>query len=272
MIFAPPSVRRLAREHDIDIETVDGSGPAGRITKADIEAAIDRDGRRVSRGAVDRRRGEAKSTVPHATYHDTAVVSGLVGARDRLQPLADERGIDLTAMPLLLACVAATLDAHPLLASRIDTDELHYRSSRDIGVAIAVDGELTVPVIPAADRTDMLTLAQEYTDRVEQARQSEPETDPDERGVITVTEFGAIGSEHTEPTIVGPQTAMLGVGTLRSRPVVAEQDGNETVVAEPTVPLSLAVDSRAISGPAAATFLSTLTSYLEDPAQLPMGE
>jgi len=419
--FAPPSVRRLAREKGVDITTVDGSGPSGRITESDVEAAAsgraesdeptsvvskvdaeERDDGQAVKSAVrkvsaeesadrrdrtlatpatrrlarelgvdidavptdqsrdgepyvdaaavravaereapatqastepantgvpdeavrevtetvvselremagetgesatetreDRREpyagirrtiGEqmarSRAEVPHATHHDKVAVTGLVEARERLQPLAEKRGVHLTYTPLLLRCVAAALNDHPVLASQLDTDEeeIVYRGDRDIGVATATDHGLVVPVVENVDEKGLLELAADLNDLVDRARSRDLSREELQGGVFTVTNFGAIGGEYADPIINVPETAILGVGALKERPVVedgeagdtSDRTGGETassgeVVARPTLTLSLAIDHRVIDGAEAAEFVNTLKSYLADPTRL----
>jgi len=208
----------------------------------------------------------SRREVPHATHHDKVAVPGLVEARERLQPLAEERGVRLTYTPFLLKCVAAALDEHPILATQLDTDteEIVYRSDRHLGVATATDHGLVVPVVEGVDEKGLLELAADINDLVERARNRDIDREEMQGGVCTVTNFGAIGGEYADPVINVPETAILGVGALEERPVA--EDGG--VVAKPTLTLSLAIDHRVIDGAAAAEFVNTLKSYLADPTKL----
>jgi pyruvate dehydrogenase E2 component (dihydrolipoamide acetyltransferase) len=231
--------------------------------------ASDEDRREPYRGVrrtIGERMARSRREVPHATHHDVVAVPGLVDARERLQPLAEERGVRLTYTPFLLQCVAAALDDHPILASQLDTEseEIVYRSDRDIGVATATEHGLVVPVVEDVDEAGLLELADEVNSLVSRARSRDIERDEMQGGVFTVTNFGAIGGEYADPVINVPQTAILGVGELKERPVA--EDG--TVVAKPTLTLSLAIDHRVIDGADAARFVNTLKEYLADPTRL----
>ncbi|PSP85979.1 branched-chain alpha-keto acid dehydrogenase subunit E2 [Halobacteriales archaeon QS_6_64_34] len=381
-VFAPPSVRRLARERGVDITAVEGSGPSGRITEADVAAAdraADADDEPAVKSAVRRvatepmaerrdhtlatpatrrlarelgvdidavptdetRDGEAyvdaaavramaereaaddeipdedvravteqvvselretadevgaeptpieasdgdrrepyrgvrrtigeqmarsRREVPHATHHDMVAVPGLVEARERLQPLAEERGVHLTYTPLLLKCVAAALDDHPILATQLDTEseEIVYRRDRAIGVATATDHGLVVPVVEAVDEKGLLELTAELDDLVSRARSRDIAREEMQGGVFTVTNFGAIGGEYADPVINVPETAILGVGAIKERPIAESGE----VTAQPTLTLSLAIDHRVIDGADAARFVTTLKSYLSEPTRL----
>jgi len=307
--LATPATRQLARELGVDIdavptdETRDGEpyvdaaavravagreGRSGEITDEDVREVTEqvvselrglatersvetREGdRREPYRGVRRRIGErmarSRREVPHATHHDIVAVPGLVEARERLQPLAEERGVELTYTPLLAKCVAAALDDHPRLATQLDTEreEIRYRSDRDLGVATATDHGLVVPVVETVGEKGLLELADELTDLVERARNRDIAPEEMQGGVFTVTNFGAIGGEYADPIITVPEPAILGVGALKERAVV---DGGE-VVAEPTLPLSLSIDHRVIDGADAARFVNTLKEYLADPTRL----
>ncbi|MDS0259991.1 2-oxo acid dehydrogenase subunit E2 [Haloarcula sp. S1CR25-12] len=312
--LATPATRRLARELGVDIdavptdETRDGEpyvdaaavravaereSDAGEITDEDVREvaervvselreaatetgveatpveATDADRREPYRGVrrtIGEQMARSRREVPHATHHDKVAVPGLVEARERLQPLAEERGVHLTYTPLVLQCVAAALDDHPILATQLDTEreEIVYRSDRDIGVATATDHGLVVPVVEDVDETGLLELAADVNQLVERARNRDIAREELQGGVFTVTNFGAIGGEYADPIINVPETAILGVGALRERPVA--EDGE--VVAKPTLTLSLAIDHRVVDGADAARFVDTLKSYLADPTRL----
>jgi len=312
--LATPATRRLARELGVDIdavptdETRDGEpyvdaaavravaereSEAGEITDEDVREvaervvselreaatetgveatpveATDADRREPYRGVrrtIGEQMARSRREVPHATHHDKVAVPGLVEARERLQPLAEERGVHLTYTPLVLQCVAAALDDHPILATQLDTEReaVVYRSDRDIGVATATDHGLVVPVVEDVDEKGLLELAADVNQLVERARNRDIAREELQGGVFTVTNFGAIGGEYADPIINVPETAILGVGALKERPVA--EDGE--VVAKPTLTLSLAIDHRVVDGADAARFVDTLKSYLADPTRL----
>ena len=309
--LATPATRRLARELDVDIdlvptdETRDGEPyvdaaavravadqQGAEITDEDVRevaetvvaelreashaseqasgaTASEGDRREPYRGVrltIGEQMARSRREVPHATHHDKVVVDGLVEARERLQPLAEERGVHLTYTPFLLKCVAAALDDHPILATQLDTEseEIVYRGDRDLGVATATDHGLVVPVVEGVDEKGLLELATDLNDLVDRARSRDIDREEMQGGVFTVTNFGAIGGEYADPVINVPETAILGVGALKERPVADDGD----VVAKPTLTLSLAVDHRVIDGADAAEFVNTLKSYLADPTRL----
>ena len=245
--------------------TAAGSGGA-EPTAVETSEGERREPYRGVRRSIGEQMARSRREVPHATHHDRVVVSGLVEARERLEPLAEERGVTLTYTPFVVKCVAAALDQHPILNTALDTEseEIVYRDAHNIGVATATDHGLVVPVVDDVDGKGLLELADEINDLVGRARERDIERSEMQGGTFTVTNFGAIGGEYASPIINVPETAILGIGALKERPVA--KDGE--VVARPTLPLSLAIDHRIIDGADAAGFVNTLKEYLADPTRL----
>ncbi|WP_276273696.1 2-oxo acid dehydrogenase subunit E2 [Haloarcula litorea] len=254
----------VSEMHEIADEAAARESGAEAATPAD--AGERREPYRGVRRSIGEQMARSRREVPHATHHDKVAVPGLVEARERLEPLAEERGVHLTYTPFLLKCVAAALDDHPVLATELDeeAEEIVYKDHRDLGVATATDHGLVVPVVEGVDGKGLLELATDLNDLVERARSRDIAREEMQGGVFTVTNFGAIGGEYADPVINVPETAILGVGALKERPVA--EDGE--VVAEPTLTLSLAIDHRVVDGADAARFVNTLKEYLADPTRL----
>jgi len=376
--FAPPSVRKLARELGVDLDTVEGTGPSGRVTEGDVRAAAEGgDGeeaaepaaesksatKRVSddepasaggaaaggqepagrettlaapatRGvarelgvdiddvpAVEQRDGEAfvtaeavqayaeggqaaqggageaggasrefveggettepyrgirrtigeqmaesKYTAPHVTHHDTAVIDSLVETRSKLKPRAEAADVKLTYMPFVMKAVVAALEEFPILNSELreEDDEIAVKQDYNIGVAVATDAGLMVPVVKHVDQKSMLEISEEMNELVEKARDRSISREEMQGGTFTITNFGAIGGEYATPIINYPETAILGLGAIDERPVA--EDGE--VRAASTLPLSLSIDHRVIDGAEAAQFTNRVMEYLTDPELL----
>jgi pyruvate dehydrogenase E2 component (dihydrolipoamide acetyltransferase) len=272
------AVRAFAASAE-ELEEGQASGAAVAETAETEPAITDREGEDVTAAAGERREpyqgirrtigqrmAQSRREVPHATHHDRAVVEGLVDARERLEPLAEERDVRLTYTPLLLKCVAAALREHPILNSELDTEaeEIVFHDAVHLGVATATDHGLVVPVVEHVDEKGLLEIAREVNDLVARARERDLAREEMQGGTFTVTNFGAIGGEYADPIINVPQTAILGTGALKERPVASEGE----VVAKPTLPLSLAIDHRVIDGADAARFVNTLKEYLAEPRRL----
>ncbi|NLV12819.1 dihydrolipoamide acetyltransferase family protein [Haloarcula argentinensis] len=244
----------------------EAGGTGAEATAVETSDGERREPYRGVRRSIGEQMARSRREVPHATHHDQVVVSGLVEARERLAPLAEERDVTLTYTPFVVKCVAAALDQHPVLNTALDTEneEIVYRDAHNIGVAAATDHGLVVPVVNDVDGKGLVELAGEINDLVGRARERDIERSEMQGGTFTVTNFGAIGGEYASPIINVPETAILGIGALKERPVA--EDGE--VVAKPTLPLSLAIDHRVIDGADAARFVNTLKEYLADPTRL----
>jgi len=208
----------------------------------------------------------SKFTAPHVTHHDTADVSELVETRERLKPRAEEQGVRLTYLPFVLKAVVAALQEHPVLNTSLDeeNEEIVYRGYYDIGVATATDAGLMVPVVESVDEKGLLEIAEDVTDLTARARDRSIDLEELRGSTFSVTNFGAIGGEYATPIINYPETAILGMGEIKERPMVVDGE----VVPRHVLTLSLSVDHRVVDGADAARFVNTLTEYLEDPSLL----
>ncbi|MFB6188354.1 MAG: 2-oxo acid dehydrogenase subunit E2 [Halapricum sp.] len=302
--LAAPATRKLAEELGVDLDAVPASerrdgepfvtpaavreyaetqqeapvADAGTVTS--VEGAGDRTaGERVEREpyrGVRRTIGEAmarsKFTAPHATHHDRVDATALVETREKLKPLAEERGVTLTYLPIVMKAVVAGLKDHPVMNTMLDEDdeEIVYNYEYNVGVAVATDAGLMVPVVENVDRKSLLEVADEVTDLVARARDRSITREQMQGGTFTITNFGSIGGEYATPIINYPETAILGLGALEQRPMVeggSLQDPGK-VVAKPVLPLSLSIDHRVIDGADAARFVNTVTEYLREPTRL----
>ncbi|MFO7832516.1 MAG: dihydrolipoamide acetyltransferase family protein [Halohasta sp.] len=309
-VFAPPRVRRLARELGVDIAGVDGSETGGRISEDDVRAAaeseaeaddagpkpftpsgdsaVSKDGEAVSgagvsdanesgpkpftpsgKSAVSKAseaatEGTDATRVAHAAHHDTAVVDDLAALRAELDPHAAEQGVELTLLPLVIKAVVRTLADVPALNATVDAEgNVDERDDCHVGIAVATNDGLAVPVVDHADEKTLLALAAEIGDRVDRAEAGELTAAETGGATFTVTVPGAIGDEYaTLPVDRG--VGSLGLGAVDTRPIV--EDG--AVVARETLPLSLAVDSGVVDATEAAAFMQQVVGYLESPNRL----
>ena len=303
--LAVPATRELAAEYGVDIDEVptqktrDGkalvepedveafvetqraateaeTSPAARAEPAtegvtDEVQPLKREPYRGIRRTIGDQMATSSSTIPHATHHDTAVVSELVETRATLKERADERGISLTYVPFVLKAVVAGLQAHPVMNTELDesAEEIIYKGQYNVGIAVATDAGLMVPVVSDVDQKGILQLASEVNELAERARERKITPEEMQGGTFTITNFGAIGGEYATPIVNHPETAILGLGAIEKRPVVdATGDGDSEVVAKHTLPLSLSIDHRVIDGAEAAAFTNSVIEYLEQPRLL----
>ena len=276
---ATPVARRRARELGIDLTTVAGSGPGGRITEADVQAAAEastgppaaagpggeagepRVLRRVPltgmRGLIAQRMQHSLASTAQLTLTREVDAHPLVQARELLVARAAAEGVRVSYDVLLAKSLAAALLAHPALNATIEGEEVVLLAEAHIGVAVAVEGGLVVPVLRDAAHRPALDLARELTGLTDRARQGRLQPNEMEGGTATLTNLGAYHIEAFTPILNPPQSAILGVGSIAPRPAVTE-DGGLTV--RPTVHLSLTFDHRVADGVAAATLLESMVS------------
>lgn len=307
--LAVPATRQLARELDVDIDAVPtektrddeafvepedveafaaaqdapaaassaaaptGASGAGAATGTPAPGAEIAPGEREHteayrgvRRTIGKQMAQSAFTAPHATHFDSAEVSSLVEARSDLKARAEEQGVRLTYMPFVMKAIVAGLREHPVLNTELDEDaeEIIYKHYYNIGVAVATDAGLMVPVVKNVEQKSILELAAEINDLVERARKRKVTPEEMQGGTFTITNFGAIGGDFATPIINHPETAILGLGTIKQRPVV--EDGE--VVARHTLPLSLSIDHRVIDGADGARFCNRVIEYLENPTLL----
>jgi pyruvate dehydrogenase E2 component (dihydrolipoamide acetyltransferase) len=242
-------------------------GPDERTTPAPASAAGDVSGERVPYRGVRRSIGErlARSarTVPHATHHDSVDVRRLVEVREALNAETDA---DLTYTAFVVRAVVSGLAAYPALNARLDeeAEEIVYRDEYNVGVAVATDAGLMVPVVDDADELGLEALAERIADLAARARDRSLGVAELRGGTFTVSNVGAIGGEYATPIVNHPEVAVLALGAIRERPRAVDGE----VVARPTLPLSLSIDHRVVDGAVAAAFTNHVMGRLQEPARL----
>ena len=286
--LAPPAVRQRAWDLGVELQFVPGSGPAGRITHADLDAHVA--GRRggAAGGAMDERYAEqhgehatqiiglrrkiaekmqeAKRNIPHFTYVEEVDVTELEALRLQLNArYGQERG-KLTLLPLLMRAVVLALRSYPMMSARYD-DEANTLTTYDaahIGIAAQTESGLMVPVVRHAESRDPWSSAAEIARLAEAARSGKATRDELTGSTITITSLGALGGIVTTPVINRPEVAIVGVNRIVDRPVI--RDG--AMVARKMMNLSSSFDHRVIDGMVAAQFVQSIRGYLEFPATL----
>ena len=283
-----PAARRLARENNIDLATITGSGPQGRILIEDVEAAIalrQAQGERGDgvaapepsadgvvpltgiRGAVATRMLQSIQTTAQVTLTTEAIVTEAMQLRRGLsRHHAEEAGGNIGPLPVVVKATAEALKRHPRMNAIETTSadgqaQVQMLPEINIGLAVALDEGLVTPVIRGADGKSLAQLAAENRDLA--ARTREGRTRPEEitGGTFTITNLGANDIDGFTPIINPPQAGILGVGRVVEKPVIA----NGEIVKGETMYLSLTFDHRVIDGAPAAEFLQTVKRLLEDP-------
>jgi pyruvate dehydrogenase E2 component (dihydrolipoamide acetyltransferase) len=295
--LAAPATRKLARELGVDLRRVEPTGKSGRIERKDVErlnvrtnepaptpnATIpgiaplsgikpmaDEEQRVPLRGLRKRiyeNMARSKRTAAHFTYVDECDVTALQELRERLQPKAVDVG--LTFLPFIVKAVALALKKHPALNALIDdaAQEIVLRKRHDIGIAIATDAGLSVPVVRDVDRLGLLEIAREITRLAEAARSGKIGPADFGGSSFTITSLGKLGGLVATPVINYPEVGILYVPEMKKRPVVR----NDQIVIGHVLLLSLSFDHRVIDGDVGAKFAKEIIGLLEDPDRLLLG-
>jgi 2-oxoglutarate dehydrogenase E2 component (dihydrolipoamide succinyltransferase) len=273
-----PVVARIAAEHGIDLATIDipGSGRGGRVTKKDILAYVERLSETTlplgevvpldsMRQAIAEHMLRSVRTSPHATTVMEADMSRVVTYRESCKAQFEQReGLKLTFAPFFIQAVVEGLRAVPEAnSSYIDQGILLHRRI-NIGIAVALDTGLIVPVIRDADRLGLNGLQRAVTDLAERARKGKLTPDEVQGSTFTVTNHGVSGSLFATPIINQPNAGILGVGAIQKRPVVVTGDGADSIVIRPMCYLSFTFDHRIMDGAKADRFLTSVIAVLEN--------
>jgi pyruvate dehydrogenase E2 component (dihydrolipoamide acetyltransferase) len=294
-IPAAPHVRRLAREIGVNIRTVTGTGPGGRISEDDVKlcakhalaaataAAQAPSGsfvepelpdfskwgktERVSMRGVRRKTAEhlrqAWNTIPHVTQQDRADITELEQLRARFSPRAEEAGGKMTVTAIALKVCASALKVFPQFNASIDMgkEEIIYKQYISIGVAVDTDRGLLVPVIRDVDKKNIVELAAEMTQLSRKARERKLTPAEMEGGTFTITNLGGIGGTGFSPIVNHPEVAILGLSRSRMEPEWVNNKFEPRLI----LPLSLSYDHRLIDGADAARFLRWIAEAFEQP-------
>jgi pyruvate/2-oxoglutarate dehydrogenase complex dihydrolipoamide acyltransferase (E2) component len=272
-VFAPPRVRRLARELSVDLAAIDGTGPGGSITESDVQAAADetatehadvgtRDEERPSSGmrkTIATRLGQSYREAVHVTEHRTADAEELLRAAD-----AAEEGLDtkVSVNDVLLLALSATLDEHPAFNATFEDDVHRLYEAQNICVAVDIEAGLVAPVVRDVGSLSLVELAETRRAVTERALTGEYTMDDLSGGTFTVSNLGVLGVESFDPVINPPQVAILGVNAVEDA-VVPVGDGEVGVRKQ--ISFDLSFDHRIVDGADAARFLGSLVAHVEDP-------
>jgi len=297
-ILATPVTRRMAREHGLNLSAITGSGPQGRVTKADVMAAIDGNGA-VATGNVSVAPGLAaratplvsmaadqriplkglrkkiaekmvrsKFTAPHYTFVEEMDATELVALRKKLNDGLAEAGENtkLSFLPFICKGVVAAMRKYPMLNANFDEakQELVVRGTYNLGIAAATDDGLTVPVVKQVESLSIRQLASEISRLGAAARERKLKMEELSGGTFTITSLGQTGGLFATPIINHPEVAILGIHKMRKRPIVKD----DQVVVREMMYLSLSFDHRVIDGAMGADFAYELIRYLEHPERL----
>jgi len=263
-VIASPAAKRLARQHDIDLTQVKGTGPKGRIVKEDVQKFLQEQVMPqlrevipltgIRKTAAERVAISAREA-PHSTITMEVDMANAAKLREKLK---------VSYTDILVKAVAKALTEHPIMNSTLDEDEIRIFAAVNIGVAVATDKGLIVPVIPNADEKPIEEIAQMLEKLVDKAQRGTLSKEELTGGTFTITNLGMYGVDVFTPIINPPETAILGVGRVAERPTVSKGE----IVAKPIMKLSLSFDHRVVDGAPAARFLQTMKAILEEASSI----
>ena len=299
-IPASPAVRRMVREHSLNLADINGSGKDGRVLKADVLAHLDKPAakpesestsaeakptpagsRRQATGeqevrvepikgmkaAMARNMVTSATTIPHFIYSEEIDVTDLLALREKLKVEAEAKGSRLTLMPFFMKAMALAVQEFPVLNSRINDDvsEIHYLSQCNIGMAVDGKAGLMVPNVKGVESLTMLGVADEVARLTEAARSGRVSQDDLKGGTITISNIGALGGTYASPIINAPEVAIVALGRTQKLP---RFDASGQVVERAIMTVSWAGDHRIIDGGTIARFCNRWKSYLESPQSM----
>jgi pyruvate dehydrogenase E2 component (dihydrolipoamide acetyltransferase) len=286
-LFASPLARRLAKEANLGLEQIDGTGPGGRIVRRDVEEAtqrrkeFDKAAPAVNaldatvaapatyvdtphskmRRAIAARLTESKQSIPHFYLRGTCNVDELLVLRQRLNA---ESPVKISINDLVIKAAAKTQVLVPALNVIWTPDAIRRFGTVDVSVAIATDGGLVTPVLRSVERLSISAVAAQVQDFVARARIGKLKQDEIEGGAVSITNLGRLGTEEFSAIINPPQAAILAVGAARQEPIVKKGKLEVGTVMRVT----LSVDHRSVDGAPAAEWMKTFVSVIENPLQI----
>ncbi|MCA1773967.1 MAG: 2-oxo acid dehydrogenase subunit E2, partial [Halomonas sp.] len=282
---ASPAVRRLVREHQLQLADIVGSGKDGRVLKEDVLAHLDQPAKAASmpsqetssRGSVSRveplrgirammakRMVESASTIPHFHYGEEIDVTQLLSMRERLKPLAEAQGERLTLMPFFMKAMALAIAETPIINAQLNQagDELHYYSQCNIGMAVDSKAGLLVPNVKGVEQLTLLEIAREVGRLTYAAREGRVDQADLKGGTISISNIGALGGTYAAPIINAPEAAIVAIGKTQWLPRFDDQG---VVQRRAIMTITWAGDHRFIDGGTIARFCNTWKGFLEAP-------
>jgi 2-oxoisovalerate dehydrogenase E2 component (dihydrolipoyl transacylase) len=291
--LASPAVRRIARELNVDIRQVPGSGKKGRVYKEDILAFVNRasqpaktapvvehtsstaavvGGKRTEpirgvKAAMAKAMVASVSTIPHFTYCEEIDMTALIALRLQLKAIYEPQGIKLTMMPFFMKAMSLALKQYPVLNSQVNDDcsEITYFDDHNIGMAVDSKVGLLVPNVKQVQHKSILDLANEITRLTNDARSGRVASDDLKGGTISISNIGAIGGTVATPIINKPEVAIVALGKVQTLP---RFNSKGEVEARSIMQVSWSGDHRVIDGGTIARFCNLWKSFLEEPSNM----
>ncbi|MBI5376979.1 MAG: dihydrolipoyllysine-residue succinyltransferase [Candidatus Schekmanbacteria bacterium] len=294
-----PAVRRLAREYGVDPDKLQGTGVGGRVTKDDIMAYVERQAEEITeeefdlnpefwvkvvqksvkaegktengeeiihlsaiRRAIAKQMLKSKREAPHVTTWDEADMSRWVDfLKKHSGEIEKKYNVHMTYMPFIIKAVVYSLKEFPVLNSSLEGDDLKIKKYYNIGVAVARDSGLIVPVVHSADKKSVMEIARELDELKKKAVSDKLTLQDVHEGTFTITNAGGFGALASTPIINFPEVAILGIHKITERPVVVDGE----ITKRWMMNLCLSFDHRVVDGAPAVQFLHRVKEYLEEP-------
>jgi len=311
-VRSSPLVRRIAKENNVDLTKVPGTGLGGRITKEDIESFVSKHGAGGQAPAAPAAPSYAPPAASAATPAIPAVtaplapiggvtpgevvpmtnmrkkiaehmimskrtsahvhgifevdVTRIVKLRESMKGKFEQAtGNKLTYTPFFARAVIHAIRKWPIINSSVEGDNIHYHPTINVGIAVALDWGLIVPVVKNAEERSFVGLQRAISDLGERARSKKLKPDEVQGGTFTITNPGIFGAEFGLPIINQPQVAILGVGGIKKKPVVlTDKEGNDTIAIRSMMHLSIGYDHRVIDGAVADQFMDEVKKFLQN--------
>jgi 2-oxoisovalerate dehydrogenase E2 component (dihydrolipoyl transacylase) len=279
--LASPAVRRLARELEIDLSQVAGSGDKGRVLKDDLSAASPlavlpvaitpmlAGGKRVEpirgiQAAMAKHMIRSVFTVPHFSVSEEIQLDKLIDARSQLKEIFEREGVKLSFMPFFIKAMSLALEQFPIINSQVNQDcsEITYFDDHNIGIAVDSKNGLVVPNIKGVQRLSLFEIAQKANELVSLAREGKLKNTDLKGGTISISNIGVLGGTVSTPVINAPESAIVALGKIQRLP---RFDENEQVTAVNIMQVSWSGDHRIIDGATMVRFNNLWKSYLENP-------
>jgi len=295
-----PLVRKIAKDNNVDLGQVPGTGASGRITKTDILGHLEQGPKPVAapqaaptpapsapaaakptapapipgelvpmskmRSIIAQRMVESKRTSPHVHTVFKVDMTRIVRLREKEKSKYEQRnGVKLTYMPFITRAAIAALRKHPIVNGAIEGDAVRYNKNINIGIAVALDWGLIVPVIKQTEEKSFLGIARAIVDVAERARGKKLAPDEISGGTFTLTNSGIFGEQFGTPIINQPQSAILGIGGLnKEAEVITDKDGADSIAIRSIQRFTLGFDHRIVDGADAGKFMTDFKNYLEN--------
>jgi len=292
-----PLVRKIAKDNNVDLTQVAGTGASGRITKSDIVGHLEGGAKPAAaapapsapapaaakpaapqpqpgelvpmtkmRSIIAQRMVESKRTSPHVHTVFKVDMTRIVKLREKEKSKYEQRnGVKLTYMPFITRAAIVALRKHPVVNGSVEGDAIRYNKNINIGIAVALDWGLIVPVLKQTEEKNFLGIARGIVDVADRARNKKLAPDEISGGTFTLTNSGIFGEQFGTPIINQPQSAILGIGGLnKEAEVLTDKDGNDSIAIRSIQRFTLGFDHRIVDGADAGKFMSDFKAYLEN--------